>query len=52
MVKVIVAGAAGRMGIRIINIINETEGIILAGAFEHPENQTVGRDSGMVAGIG
>ena len=52
MVKIIVAGAAGRMGIRIIKIINETEGITLAGAFEHPDNPMVGQDAGMVAGIG
>ncbi len=52
MVNVIVAGAAGRMGIRIINIINETEGITLAGAFEHPDNPQVGLDAGLIAGIG
>ena len=52
MVNVIVAGAAGRMGIRIINIINETEGITLSGAFEHPQNPMVGQDAGMVAGLG
>ena len=51
MVNVIVAGAAGRMGIRIINIINETEGVTLSGAFEHPDNPKVGQDAGMVAGI-
>ncbi len=52
MINVIVAGAAGRMGIRIINIINETEGVTLAGAFEHPDNKLVGQDAGLVAGIG
>ena len=52
MINIIVAGAAGRMGIRIINIINETEGVALAGAFEHPDNKLVGQDAGMVAGIG
>ena len=52
MVKIIVAGAAGRMGIRIINIINETDGVELTGAFEHPDSPMVGQDAGMVAGIG
>jgi 4-hydroxy-tetrahydrodipicolinate reductase len=52
MVNVIVAGAAGRMGIRIINIINETEDITLAGAFEHPDNPSVGQDAGIIAGLG
>lgn len=52
MVNIIVAGAAGRMGIRIINIINETEGVTITGAFEHPDNPQVGQDAGLVAGIG
>lgn len=52
MIKAIVAGAAGRMGSRIINIINGTEGISLAGAFEHPDSPFVGLDSGQSAGIG
>ena len=52
MVKIIVSGAAGRMGIRIINIIYETEGVTLSGAFEHPENPMIGQDAGMVAGVG
>ncbi len=52
MVNIIVAGAAGRMGIRIINIINETEGVRLNGAFEHPDNPMIGQDAGQTAGIG
>jgi len=52
MVKAILAGAAGRMGARIINIIHNSEGIILAGAFEHPENRYIGQDAGQVAGLG
>ncbi len=52
MIKAIVAGAAGRMGGRIINVINETEGIELGAAFEHPKSQKVGTDAGLVAGIG
>ena len=44
MIKAIVAGAAGRMGSRIINIIKGTEGISLAGAFEHPDSPFVGLD--------
>jgi 4-hydroxy-tetrahydrodipicolinate reductase len=52
MIKAIVAGAAGRMGSRIINIINGTEDISLAGAFEHPESPSVGLDAGQSAGIG
>ena len=52
MVKAIVAGAAGRMGARIINMIHQGEGIILAGAFENPENRYVDQDAGQTAGLG
>ncbi len=52
MANIIVAGAAGRMGVRIINTINETEGVNFTGAFEHPDSPNVGKDAGMVAGIG
>ncbi len=52
MVKAIVAGAGGRMGGRIINMITATKGIELSGAFERPDSDTVGKDAGVVAGIG
>lgn len=51
MVKMIVAGACGRMGGRIINIISETDGAELSAAFDHPDNPCIGRDAGEVAGI-
>lgn len=52
MVKAIVAGAAGRMGKRIINVIHETDGIELHGAFERPDSGAVGSDAGIEANIG
>ncbi|RLB10965.1 MAG: 4-hydroxy-tetrahydrodipicolinate reductase [Deltaproteobacteria bacterium] len=52
MVKAIVAGASGRMGKRIISIISETEGIELVGAFERGDHPDVGKDAGIVAGVG
>ena len=52
MIKAIVAGAGGRMGGRIIAMINETEGIELSAAFEHPDSPAVGKDAGEVAGVG
>ncbi len=52
MIKVIVTGAAGRMGSRIISIINETEGIKLVGATEKRGSKSIGKDSGELAGIG
>ena len=52
MTKVIVAGAAGRMGRRIIDMIIRSEEVDLAGAFEHPHSPAIGEDAGQVAGTG
>jgi 4-hydroxy-tetrahydrodipicolinate reductase len=52
MVRAIVAGAAGRMGKRIITMIHETEGITLSAAFERPDHPESGKDAGVAAGIG
>jgi len=52
MVNVIVAGAAGRMGARIINVIGQTEGVTLSGAFEHPDSPFINQDAGTAAGLG
>ncbi|MFH1139542.1 MAG: 4-hydroxy-tetrahydrodipicolinate reductase [Pseudomonadota bacterium] len=52
MTKVIVAGAAGRMGGRVMNAVLETPGLELAGAFERPGHPALGRDAGLSAGLG
>lgn len=52
MVQAIVAGAAGRMGKRIIHSIQQSAGIALAGAFEQPDHPAVHRDAGEEAGAG
>lgn len=52
MIKVIVSGAAGRMGTRIINVIQETEGITLVGALERHEHPVIGQDVGIGVGVG
>jgi len=52
MVKVIVAGAAGRMGKRIIHFLRHTQGMVLVGAFEHPEHPSIHKDAGEEAGAG
>jgi len=52
MVRAIVAGAAGRMGGRIIHAIEATEGISLAAAFERADHPAVGSDVGTVVGLG
>ena len=52
MIRIMVAGAAGRMGGRIIHMIHQNPEAELAGAFEHPGHKSVGEDAGSVAGIG
>ena len=50
MINVIVAGAAGRMGQRIIHMIHQNPETTLTGAFELPGHPSVGQDAGLVAG--
>jgi 4-hydroxy-tetrahydrodipicolinate reductase len=52
MIRVIVAGAGGRMGRRIIQMAGETPGVTLKGAFERPDHPCVGLDAGELAGTG
>jgi len=52
MVKALVCGAAGRMGMLIIRAIQDTEGIELVGALEHSGHKALGEDSGVRAGVG
>jgi len=51
MIKVIVAGAAGRMGGRIIHMLEGVSGLELAGAFEKTGHPAVGQDIGEVVGL-
>lgn len=52
MTKVIVAGAAGRMGQRIGLLVTEHPQLTYAGAFEAPGSEAIGRDAGEVGGWG
>lgn len=52
MTKIVVTGSAGRMGGRIISLITETEGLLVAGAVEMAGHPKVGQDAGYVAGCG
>ncbi|GAB4340142.1 MAG: 4-hydroxy-tetrahydrodipicolinate reductase [Desulfobulbaceae bacterium] len=52
MTKVIIAGAAGRMGRRIAWMVQQNPDLELAAAFEHPDNPEVGRDVGELCGAG
>jgi 4-hydroxy-tetrahydrodipicolinate reductase len=51
-IKAIVIGAAGKMGNRIIHIINETSSIRLYRAIERPDHPSIGKDVGEVIGFG
>lgn len=50
--RLIVCGAAGRMGSTVVRLIHEGSGTKLAGAVESPANAHIGKDVGEVAGIG
>ncbi|HKY72382.1 MAG TPA: 4-hydroxy-tetrahydrodipicolinate reductase [Nitrospira sp.] len=52
MTKVIVAGAAGRMGSCLIALIKESSVLTLAGAVEGKGHQALGTDAGEAAGAG
>jgi len=51
MIKAVVAGAAGRMGSRIINVLSTSEGIRLSAAVERKAHPLVGQDSCGPAGL-
>ncbi len=50
--RLIVAGAAGRMGRALINLIAATDGVALVGALEGPQSEALGQDAGTIAGRG
>lgn len=50
--KLVVVGAAGRMGRTLIRIIAETPGAVLHAAIERPESPLIGTDAGTLAGLG
>jgi len=52
MAKIMVSGAAGRMGRRIISVIHGHEQAVLSGALEYAGNSLVGQDAGEIAGVG
>src|SRR5438309_10094604 len=51
-VDVVVAGAAGRMGTRIVACLVGNPDLRLVGALEAPAHPTLGRDAGELAGVG
>src|SRR5712691_590819 len=50
--RLIVAGAGGRMGRTLIKAIADTDGVVLAGAVDAAGSAVIGRDAGELAGLG
>ena len=52
MVELVVAGAAGRMGGRLVALARDAADLRVAGAFERPGHPALGQDAGEIAGGG
>ena len=50
--RVVIAGAGGRMGRTLISAIAATKGMVLAGAVDAAGSAVIGRDAGELAGLG
>jgi 4-hydroxy-tetrahydrodipicolinate reductase len=50
--RLVVVGAAGRMGRMLVNAIHESEGCRLVGAIERKGSIALGQDAGLLAGAG
>ena len=50
--RLVVTGAAGRMGRMLIGVIHATPGVILSAALEHAGSAALGQDAGLLAGLG
>lgn len=51
-IRIVVAGAAGRMGRTLTRIITETPGCVVSGAFEMKGHPLLGQDAGTLASVG
>ncbi len=49
--RLVVAGAAGRMGRTLVKLIDETPGVTLSGALERTGAPALGQDAGVLAGV-
>lgn len=50
--RLVVVGAAGRMGQALIQAVHAVDGAVLSGAVERSESDAIGRDAGELAGLG
>src|SRR3979490_3434495 len=49
--RLIVAGAGGRMGRALTRVISKTPGAVVTGALEAPGSELLGKDAGVLAGL-
>ena len=52
MTRIAITGAAGRMGRSLIEACQQTDGMEVSVALEHPQSSLLGSDAGELAGIG
>jgi 4-hydroxy-tetrahydrodipicolinate reductase len=52
MTRIVVTGATGRMGRRLMALIHSEPNCTLAGAVTHAAHDAIGRDAGEIAGVG
>ena len=50
-IRIVVAGAAGRMGRTLVRLITETPGCVVSGALEAKGHADLGKDAGSLAGL-
>jgi 4-hydroxy-tetrahydrodipicolinate reductase len=50
--RVVIAGASGRMGRSLIHAVGTSKDLVLAGAVDAPDSAVIGRDAGELAGLG
>ena len=50
--RVAVAGASGKMGGRLVHLVNDSNDMEIAGGLERPGHPALGKDVGEVVGLG
>ena len=50
--RIVIAGAAGRMGRTLVALVHNTPGAVVAGALERAGSAHIGEDAGVLAGVG
>lgn len=50
--RIVIAGAAGRMGRTLVALVHGTPGAVVAGALERTGSPQLGEDAGVLAGVG